>query len=322
MNERLCCFTKQWSHKLLGVGGGVREELLHILVLSLLSAASLYSQSREVSSTHTSATILSFIISLLALPITLLNTTQNHLRLPYHFIKNKFMAPRVCTSKKAASKAPAKTHRTRRQRRNEQLVIRNIPVLPPTFRCWFCVGEKRLGEKVPYSRTLPICHNCQGHYTSVASQRATDTHPAASISGSASRSALPSSSSPPRPAHLVFPSHPLRPAVIIDSGRGLKKKIILRLKAPSTKPGAPTSNEGHKRRKRIILRLSAPKAPTPEKPDSPMSNEGWEEKRVRLRLTAPKQRRRPILFVCLQKSTGEDGRNILLRFSTPLRKIE
>ena len=300
-------------------GGGGREELLHILVLSVLSATSLYSQSREVSSTHTSATILSFIISLLALPITLLNTTQTTQDCPIISPK-KNMAPRVRTSKKAASKAPAKTHRTRRQRRNQQLVIRNIPVLPPTFRCWFCVGEKRLGEKVPYSRTLPICHNCQGHYTSVASQRATDTHPAASISGSASRSALPSS--PPRPAHLVFPSHPLRPAVVIDSGKGLKKKIILKLKAPSTKTGAPTSNEGHKKRKTIRLRLSAPKAPTPEKPDNLMSNEGREEKRVRLSLTAPKQRRRPILFLSLPKSTGEHGGKILLRFLNPLRKIE
>lgn len=232
------------------------------------------------------------------------------------------MAPKAPTSKKAASKAPARTHRTRRQKRNEQLVIRNIPELPPTFRCWFCVGEKHIGKKVPNSRTLPICHSCQEYYASVASGQATDTHPAAAISGFASRSALPSSSSspPPRPAQLGFPSHPLRPAIVIESGKGLKKKITLKLKAPSKKPGAPTSSEGQERRKSVTLRLSASKAPTPKKPDNPMSNEGRGRLGERLRLAAPKQAQKPILFLSLTKSTGEDGGKILLRFPNPLRK--
>lgn len=227
----------------------------------------------------------------------------NHLRLPYHIKETrnqKKMPRRARTSKKAKSKAPAIAHRTRLQKRNERLVIRGIPVLPPTFRCWFCIGQKRLGEQVPYSRTLPICRNCQEHYTSVASERHTGTHPAEAISGSASRSALPSSSSlsssshPPRPTHLGFPSHPLRPAVVIDSRKGLKKKIILKLKGPSKKPdGDPTNNERRK-----------------------------EKTEVRLRLSAPRQPPRPILFLSLPKPTGEDGGKILLRFRNPLRNKE
>lgn len=211
------------------------------------------------------------------------------------------MARRAPKSKKAKSKAPARTHRTRLQKRNERLVIRDIPVLPPTFRCWFCIGEKRLGEKVPYSRTLPICRKCQEHYTSVVSERDTDTHPTAAISGSASRSALSSSSSllsssshPPRPTHLGFPSHPLRPAVVINSRKGLKKKMILKLKGPSKKPdGDPTSNERRE-----------------------------EKTEVRQRLSTPRQPPRPILFLSLPKPTGEDGGKILLRFRNPLRNKE
>lgn len=226
----------------------------------------------------------------------------NHLRLPYHIkeTRNKKMAQRAPASKKAKSKAPAKTPRTRLQRRNERLVVRDIPVLPPTFRCWFCIGEKRLGEKVPYSRTLPICRMCQEHFTRVASERDTDTHPAAANSGSASRPALPSSSPLsstshlPRPRHLGFPSHPLRPAVVIDPRKGLKKKIMLRLKGPSKKPDVgPTSNERRE--------------------------DGTE---VRRRLPAPRKHPRPILFLSLPKPTGEDGGKILLRFRNPLRNKE
>lgn len=203
------------------------------------------------------------------------------------------MAPR------APPKAPTKTRRTRRPRRNEQLVIRDIPVLLPTFRCWFCVGEKRLGEEVTHSRTLPICRQCQEHYTSVASKQDSDTHSAAAISGSASRLTLPSSSSslsspPPRPTRFGFPSRPLRLAIVIDSRNGLKKKIILKLKAPSKKLGGdPTSNERREVKKNVRLRLSAPRKPP-----------------------------RPILFLSLPKSTSDDGGKILLRFPNPLRKNE
>lgn len=213
------------------------------------------------------------------------------------------MARRAPKSKKAKSKAPAKPPRTRLQRRNEQLVVRNIPVLPPTFRCWFCIGEKGLGEEVPHSRTLPICRKCQEHFTRVGSERDTDTHPAAAISGSASRSALPlssflSSSSPshlPRPRHLGFPSHPLRPAVVIDSRKGLKKKMILRFKGPPKQPdGDPTSNERRQEKTEITRR----------------------------RLPAPRLHPRPILFLSLPKPTGEDGGKILLRFRNPLRNKE
>lgn len=210
------------------------------------------------------------------------------------------MARRAPKSKKAKSKA-AKAPRTRLQKRNEQRVIRDIPVLPPTFRCWFCVGEKRLGEKVPYSRTLPICRNCQEHYTSVASEPDIDTHPTAAISGSASRLALPSPSSyPPRPTHLGFQPRPLRPAVVIDTRKGLRKKIILRFR-PSKKPDcdSKSSNEVQQERR------------------APTSNERREEiLGVRQRLP------RPILFLSLPNSTGEDGGKILLSFQNPLRNTE
>lgn len=187
------------------------------------------------------------------------------------------------TSKKAKSKAPAKAPRTRLQKRIEQRLIRDIPVLPATFRCWFCVGEKRLGEKVPYSRTLPICRNCQEHYTSVASEMDTDTHPTPAISGSASRSALPSSSSyPARPTHFGFPSHPLRPAVVIDTRKELRKKIILKFRGPSKKPDCDTTG-------------------------------------VRQRLPAPRLHPKPILFLSLPNPTGEYGGKIPLRFRNPLR---
>lgn len=211
------------------------------------------------------------------------------------------MAPRAPKSKKAASKAPAKTYRTRRQKRNEQLVIRNIPVLPPTFRCWFCVSEKRLREKVRHSRTLPICHNCQERYTNVASARDTGTHPAAAILIPSSPPPSSSSSSPPppRPMYRAFPSRPLRPAVVIDSRKGLKKKMILKFKASSKKASnAPTSsNKGQERIK--CVRLSS------KRPDIPTGNEG-------------RRHPRPILFLSLPMSTGQDGGKILLSFPNPL----
>lgn len=174
-------------------------------------------------------------------------------------------------------------------------------MLPPTFRCWFCVGEKRLGEKVPYSRTLPICRNCQEHYTSVASEPGIDTHPTAAISGSASRLALPSPSSyPPRPTHLGFQPRPLRPAVVIDTRKGLRKKIILRFRLSKKPDCDPTSSNGVQQERR-----------------APTSNERREEiLGVRQRLP------RPILFLSLPNPTGEDGGKILLSFQNPLRNNE
>ena len=201
-------------------------------------------------------------------------------------------------AKKAKSKDSAIAHRTRKQTRKERLEVRDLPELPQTFRCWFCIGEKRLGEKVPYSRTLPLCRKCQEHYTKVASERDTDMpHPTSAIPSTPSCSALPlPSSSPsslshrPWPTHFGFPSHPLRPAVVINMHKGLKKRITLNFKRTSSK-----------------------------KPDGddPTSSNGVQKK---TKTRAPRQPPKPILFLILPKPNGEDGGKILLKFRNPLRK--
>lgn len=176
-------------------------------------------------------------------------------------------------SKKAATKSLTKDSRARRQtqaqlalaRRSQK--IRNVPLR--SFRCFFCLGEKPPEEQMP-SRTLPICTNCHEHFTIFVSQRA---HPAAPT-----YTPYPLPSSPPPPPtplpcpttqrgrfpkdhrfldhEEVIPS-PLRPAVVIDPSKGLKKKIMLRLRAPK-KPDAIDPSK-----KKIRLRLTAPKKPKP-----------------------------------------------------------
>lgn len=226
-------------------------------------------------------------------------------------------------SKKAATKVSSKTHRTRRQRKGQQLGsqqrIKNLPALPPTFRCWFCVGEKRLEEQVPNSRTVAICHNCHEHYSNIVPERyAADTQTAAASSSStASPPVLPSRlpTTTPTRAHRAILSPPLRPAVVIDPSIGLKKKIILILKA-SKKLDAPTSNQGpekEKEKKKVKLRLTAPK-----KPDAPTSNERPKEKKkkkvVRLGLTEPKK------LLLLLSLPNKKEKKIFLRFPNPLNK--
>lgn len=170
------------------------------------------------------------------------------------------MAPRA-SSKIAATKVPAKMFRTRRQTKEQQLRlqqrIRKLGALPPTFRCWFCVGEKHLEEQEPNTRTVPICHNCSEYYRNVLSERdAAATQPTVAASSSALPSRIPTTT--PTPAGGVITSPPVRLAVVINQSKGLKKKIILKFKV-AKKPGVPTSNEGreeHNERRKIKLRSS------------------------------------------------------------------
>lgn len=217
---------------------------------------------------------------------------------------------RAPTSKKAKSKASAVARRTRLQIRKERLEVRDLPVLPQTFRCWFCIGEKRLGEKVPYSRALPLCRKCQEHYTKIASERDTDnTHPpTAAISSSESHSALPSSSTSsshrPWPTHFGFPSHPLRPAVVINTHKGLKKRITLNFKkrTSSKKPDGVGDD------------------PTSSNNNGGRGQKKKETRKVRPKLSALKQPPKSILFLILPKPNGEDGGKIPLKFRNPLEK--
>lgn len=290
-------------------------EDLYICSCPPCSFQQLYHQISEASSTYIKRKWT--LSSIPASPVLTPYTTQtNQNPLYQHHRKMALRAP----SKKAATKVFSKTHRTRRQRKGQQLGlqqrIRNLPALPPTFRCWFCVGEKRLEEQVPNSRTAAICHNCHEHYSNIVPERdAADTQTAAAISSSFSPPTLPSRlPTTPARAHRVILSPPLRPAVVINPRIGLKKKIILILKA-SKKLDAPTSNEGPEEEKgkmKVKLRLTAPK-----KPGAPTSNERPEKKKkkvVRLGLTEPEK---PLLFLGLPNRKEE---KIFLMFPNPLNK--
>lgn len=249
---------------------------------------------------------------------------------------------RKAPSKKSATKVPAKTHQTR-QRKEQQLRlrqrIRNLPTLPPTFRCWFCVGEKRLEEQVLNSRTVPICCNCHEHYSNAVRERnvVVDAQPAAAIYSSAAApppSRLPSTTTVGKLAHGVNPSPPLRLAVVINQSEGLKKKIILKLKVPKKSGAPPTRNE-----RQDLLRLAVVKNPSerlkqkirlkltaPKKPVAPTRNEGGQEeghnekKKLKLRLREKNVR----IFLSLPERGEEEEveEEIFLRFPNPLSKNE
>lgn len=311
MNQSICRFIKSWRRKLWWEEGE-RGIFIYSHALSLLSPAAI-SNTRSIFHLHQKQSG-PFHRSQLRQHLHPCTTqTNQQSTLSYH----KKMASRA-PSNKAPTKVSAKTRRIRRQRKEQQpgpkQWIRNLLALPPTFRCWFCVSEKRLEEQAPDSRTVPICHNCHEYYSNVVSEQAVDAQPTAAFP--AFPQALPPSQlqTTPTPAHSFIPSRPLRLAVVIDPSKGLKKKIILRLKTPK-KPNALTSNKGPEEEKEKKVR---PSLTAPKKLDVPKSNEGLEEKKkkkkVRLSLTAPKE---PLLFLSLPKRKGE---KIFPRFPNPLNK--
>lgn len=175
------------------------------------------------------------------------------------------------------NKAPAKASQPPKGQRSQN--PRTIPAA--SFECYFCKDEKPLEEEMP-GRKLRICTNCHENYTVIVSERA---HEAA-----LPHTASPLTSSPPSspsPRTTPRPQSPVRPATVIG---------------PSKK------NES---KEKTIRRLTAPKT---KKPDAIVAPSKGPEKRVKLRLTAPK-RPKPFIFLSLP------GREkIALSFPNPLRR--
>lgn len=179
------------------------------------------------------------------------------------------------------NKAPAKASQAQRPPKGQRSQNpRTIPAA--SFECYFCKDEKPLEEEMP-GRKLRICTNCHENYTVIVSERA---HEAALPHTASPLTSSPPSSSPP-PRTTPLPQSPVRPATVIGPSKknGSKEKTVRRRTAPKTK-----------------------------KPDAIVAPSKGPEKRVKLRLTAPK-RPKPFIFLSLP------GREkIALSFPNPLRR--